>query len=289
MIFGCGYVGAAVARAARRAGARVEALTRNEAKALALRADGVETVVADLASDAWHERIAGGADYVLNAVSSGGGGLEGYRQSYLEGMRSVVRWATQQGAAGTMVYTSSTSVYPQSGGVVVDEAAPTGGNERAAVLLETEAVLKTAGRAACARWFVLRLAGIYGPGRHHLLTQVRTGEVAGHGEHRLNLAHRDDIAAAVLDCFAAAPALRDEVFNIADDRPTAKRDVADWLAGRLGLGAPRFTGEPAMGRRAVTPDRLIANGKAKARLGWQPAFPSFEAGYGAILSGLASR
>ena len=52
VIFGCGYVGSAVARAARAAGARVEALTRNPEKAAALRASGLaRVVVAELSAE----------------------------------------------------------------------------------------------------------------------------------------------------------------------------------------------------------------------------------------------
>ena len=124
VIVGCGYVGTAVAREACRAGLKVEALTRNPARAAELAALGAHPVVADLATDTWHGRLAPGADLVLNCVSSGGGGLDGYRRSYVEGMRSLLTWA-RRGPAGTIVYTSSTSVYPQDGGVMVDETAPT--------------------------------------------------------------------------------------------------------------------------------------------------------------------
>lgn len=284
VIFGCGYVGAEVARQAVARGLRVVALTRNEAKAAALRADGIETVVADLAGDAWHARIAGGADFVLNCVSSGGGGTEGYRRSYVEGMASVLAWARARGAAGTLIYTGSTSVYPQDGGVRVDENASTeGAAERANILLEAEALLRT-GTGACARWFVLRLAGIYGPERHHLIDQLRAGEVAGRGDHRLNLVHRDDIVSAVWALFGARPEVANEIFNVADDGAAPKAEIATWLAIRLGLPVPRFTGEPAVGRRMVTPDRVIANGKLKAAVGWRPRYPGFREGYEKILS-----
>ena len=205
VVFGAGYVGTMVARQAVARGLRVTALTRNADKARALAAAGIETIVADLADDGWHAQIAGGVDLVLNSVSSGGGGIEGYRQSYVVGMRSVLAWAARGGLAhtrgdggegrvgGTLVYTSSTSVYPQSGGARVDEDAPVGGGSATAdVLVEAENLLREAagldvGRvssprvfqqqgddtastfSSCGqRGFVLRLAGIYGPGRHHL-------------------------------------------------------------------------------------------------------------------------
>lgn len=283
VIFGCGYVGGVVAREAVARGLQVTALTRNAAKALLLREAGIEVVEADLATDAWHAQIAGGADFVLNSVSSGGGGTAGYRHSYVDGMASIVRWAQARGPAGTLVYTSSTSVYPADGGASVDESFPTGGAERPAMLVEAEDTLRRA-TGVCARWFILRLAGIYGPERTHLVHQVRTGEVSGRGEHHLNLAHRDDIAAAIWATFAAPPAISDEIFNVADPTPAPKAEVVAWLAQRLGLPLPRFTGEPAAGRRAVTPDRTISAAKLARTLGWRPRYPSYREGYETLLS-----
>lgn len=283
VIFGCGYLGTEVAARAHADGVLVTALTRNEAKAIALRATGIEAVVGDLATSAWHEQIQPEADLVLNCVSSGGGGVEGYRHSYVAGMASLLAWAARGRGVGTLVYTSSTSVYPQNGGIEVCEIDPTGGEERAHLLLEAENQLHTARRAA-QRWFILRLAGIYGPGRHHLLAQVRTGEVSGHGEHRLNLAHRDDCVSAIEACFAAPPMVADEILNVADDAPAPKAEVVNWLAARLGEPPPRFTGAPTGTRRSVTPDRVITNSKLKTLLGWRPRYPTFREGYESLLS-----
>lgn len=285
VIFGCGYVGSEVAREALARGVQVVALTRNKAKAQELRQAGVEVVVADLAGDEWHEQIGGGPDFVLNAVSSGGGGLDGYRRSYVEGMRSVMAWAAGRGSVGTFVYTSSTSVYPQGGGVSVDEDTPTAGaSERGRVLLEAEQLL-TGEPDACRRWFVLRLAGIYGPGRVNLIEQVRTGTVAGRGDHHLNLIHRDDVCAAIWAAFGARRGVASGIFNVADDDAAVKSEVAGWLARRLGVAPPVFSGVPMAGRNTVTPDRLIANDRIKRVLGWRPRFASFREGYENVLAG----
>lgn len=291
VVFGAGYVGGELARQALARGMQVTTLTRNAERAAALAALGAEAIVADLAGEAWHGRIAGGAEFVANCVSAGGGGLEGYRRSYVEGMASILAWARARGAAGTLVYTSSTSVYPQDGGVTVDETASTAGSgERAQLLLEAEAQLsapeKTDAPAnlPCQRWFILRLAGIYGPGRHHLLEQVRAGEMAGRGDYHLNLIHRDDVVAAMWAALGAPPVVANEIFNVADDGAALKGEITAWLATQIGRPAPRFTGEPAAGRRAVTPDRIIANTKLKTLLGWRPHYPGFREGYGEILT-----
>jgi nucleoside-diphosphate-sugar epimerase len=286
VIFGAGYVGGELARQALARGLQVTTLTRNAERAAALAVLGAEVIVADLEGEAWHGRIAGGAEFVANCVGAGGGGLAGYRRSYVEGMASILAWARARGEAGTLVYTGSTSVYPQDGGVTVDETASTeGAGERAQLLLEAERQLrapeKTGGLAnrPCQRWFILRLAGIYGPARYHLLKQVRAGKMAGRGDYHLNLIHRDDIVAAMWAAWGAPPEVANEIFNVADDGAALKGEVASWLAAQLGVRPPRFTGEPAPGRRTVTPDRIIANTKLKTLLGWRPRYPSFREGY----------
>lgn len=284
VVLGAGYVGGEVARRGAALGLRVGALTRNAERARELEASGVEAVVAELASGEWHARV-GAADFVVNCVSAGGGGVEGYRRSYVEGMRSVVAWLRGKGGgANGFVYTSSTSVYPQSGGVVVREEEPgarsqesggEGRDERARLLIEAERV--ALGGGAC----VLRLAGIYGPGRHALLDQVRAGApvLPGRADSRLNLIHRDDAAGAVWAALERGEDFRGEVFNVCDDEPCLRGEVAEWVARRLGVRAPAFSGVAARGGL----DRAISNEKIKTRTGWRPRFASFREGYEALL------
>lgn len=286
VIFGAGYIGSALARAAKAQGVRVTALTRNPVVADGLRAGGIETVVADLASEDWHDRVAADIGLAVNCVSSGGGGAEAYRHSYVGGMRSVLAWGRRLPKAGTLIYTGSTSVYPQDGGVRVGEEAsvvPAEGN--AAILLEAEAL--ALGFSATSK--VLRLAGLYGPGRHHLLDQLLTGaaELPGIGTHHLNLVHRDDVVEAILLALAAPAGTVDRIFNVADDGAAPKAEMVAWLAQRLGRPVPTFNGSAAQGRRRVTPDRIIANDRIKRALGWRPRFASFRDGYADLLDGVA--
>ncbi len=289
VIFGCGYVGTAVARAALAAGARVEALTRNPEKAIALRAMGLSQVVeAELAAPDWHGQVAGGPDLVVNCVSAGGG-PDGYRQSYVAGQRSILAWAAAgHDPVGTVVYTSSTSVYPQGEGAVVGESAPAnGGTPNGQIIRESEILLQQAPASAVSRHFVLRLAGIYGPGRHHLLDQLRMGTatLGGTGSHRLNLAHRDDIVAAILACLGAPAAVANEIFNVVDDAPATREDVVRWLAGQLSCSVPSFDGTTTIRRAgAPMPDRIISGVKIQRVLGWRPQYPDYRSGFDAILA-----
>lgn len=287
VVFGAGYVGGALARSARAAGWRVTALTRNAATAAELRAAGCATLEGELNSDAWWTapELAGGAARVAVTVAAGGGGVEGYHKSYVDGLRSVVRWGRQAAArgrwAGHLIYTSSTSVYPQGGGARVTEADAVGGPaETTQALIAAEEIARG--------WpglpTVLRLAGIYGPGRTFLIEQVRRGEASGYAEAHLNLIARDDIVAAC-EAVWSQGASASGTFNLADEGEATKGEVVAWLAQRLGVAAPVFSGVPAGGRRAITPDRIIDAARARAVLDWRPKRRSFREGYSEILAG----
>lgn len=288
VVFGAGYVGTAVVAEALRRGARVTALTRNPEKAARLAEAGARSVVADLADEAWHPEIEG-ADWVVNCVSSGGGGAAAYQRSYVEGMHSIAAWLRAAGGAQTFLYTSSTSVYPQSEGIVDEAVSTEAATGTGVILLKAEAGVKQAVEdRLCRRGRVLRLAGIYGPGRHHVLDQLRSGvrPLPGKGDHRLNLVYREDIVSAIFAALIAAEetaASAYEVFNVVDDRPVRKSELVEWLAARLGMVFPGFSGKAVPGRRADPPDRVVSNAKIRTQLGWTPRFADFRAGYEAIL------
>ncbi len=285
-VLGAGYVGGRLVRQAVGRGLRVTALTRNRSVADRLKdLGGVDVVCGLLEDDAWHSRIPPDQDLVVNCVGAGGGGLAGYRRSYLEGQESINRWLAG-GRVRVLIYTGSIGVYPQDDGSRVDETAPAGGHsEFADVLLEAERRVLEAGGPDLRR-FILRLAGIYGPGRHFLLDRLRAGEpIPGDPGAVMNAVHLDDICGAVWSAAAGARPGSDGVYNVVDDLPATRREVAGWLASRLGLPEPVF--DPSVsgprGRRARSRHRRIANEKIKATFGWTPRFPTYREGYTAIL------
>jgi nucleoside-diphosphate-sugar epimerase len=89
--------------------------------------------------------------WVVNCVSASGGGVEKYREVYLQGMRNLIEWL---GTAPPkkFVYTSSTSVYGQNDGSLVKENSSTEpAAETARILVETERVLLEAAREGMPR------------------------------------------------------------------------------------------------------------------------------------------
>ena len=295
IILGCGYLGRAVAAKARQSGWKVTALTRNPETADVLRSSlGIEVHVGDLAKSTWHDALDPTNASVLNCVSGGGGGVDGYARSYREGMQSLVAWA-QRGVPRTVVYTSSTSVYPDAGGDWVDEDGPNANSPRANILLEAEAVLERAvASGVLPSATVLRLAGIYGPGRHYLVDQVKAGSrvLPGGGDCFLNLIHRDDAADAIVKALEAGAA-GFRRFNLSDGHPATKATIVAWTAKQLGLPVPSFDPEKRSERQlrrsspfdAEPPNRRIANTRICDALSWQPVWTDFRAGYAELLKG----
>lgn len=290
IIFGCGYVGAALAKTLLQSGVRVGGLTRNAEKAAQLKSLGLsEVIIADLSDTAWHTELSGDYTAIVNCVSSAGGGLEGYRKSYVEGQRSILKWAHDR-TIQTYLYTGSTSVYPQDGGVDVDETADTAAAPPTGqVLCESERLLSNAADQFAA-WYVLRLAGIYGPGRHYLLDMIRSGEsvIAGSGDFYLNVIHRDDIVSAICTALMQPQPELSGIYNLADNQPATKTEMVTWLANKLNRPAPRFDptqiSSRLQRRGGRMPSRRILNRKFCTTFDWEPKYPDFRSGYNVLLN-----
>ena len=291
-IFGCGYIGSTLARLALNAGMSVAALTRHCKTAGFLRELGVNPVVeAELDSRIWHDKLNPRQDFVLNCVSSGGGGLAAYHKSYFNGQSSILKWANE-GKVDTFVFTSSTSVYPQFGGNWVDESfAHEEVSKKGKILLDTEHLLTT-NLGGIGRYFILRLAGIYGPGRHHLLDQLRKGsiKVEDYVNRYLNFIHRDDVCSAIYACFFAPKNIENQIFNVADNKPELKKNLLYWLGGEIEESSHTYPLLKTMKNQLietkmskVLPNRKISNKKIKSMLGWSLTYPTYKEGYQTIL------
>lgn len=278
-VLGCGYVGAEFARLARAAGHEVLGVVRSEASRDKLRTEGISAEAFDLQSGDW-SALPARFDAVVYAASTGGGGPEAYALAYDVGVKRALAWAKNVGAR-TFVFTSSTGVYRQDDGGVVDETSPVGGAPTADAILGGEQAVLAAGFAQAR---VLRFGGLYGPGRHHLVDQLRRGDnvIGGRVDHFINYLHRDDAASAILAAILGGPAGA-RVYNVSDGKPVTKAELAKWIAERLGQPAPTFDPHAPAGPRVAKggrtqPNRVIATALIWAELGWKPYFSDVFAG-----------
>ncbi len=287
LVVGCGYVGLPLALEFARLGHTVFGLRRSTGAQEILRQAGVTPLVADITQPDSLAKMPRDFDWVVNCVASGGGGVDEYRTLYLEGMRNLIEWLVPSRAneKPRVVYTSSTGVYGQNDGSLVDESSPTQpASETARVLVETEQVLLAAGRERSFPGMVLRAAGIYGPERGYLLKQFLRGEarIEGAGARTLNMIHRDDLIRAIIAALERGRG--GEIYNVTDDEPVSQVEFFQWLAAKLGQPLPPTIPEDAAAprKRGLT-NKRISNRKLKAELRFGFTFPDFRAGYSAEL------
>ena len=190
-----------------------------------------------------------------------------------------------------MLFVSSTAVYGDAGGGWVDESTtPAPGGFSGRILREAEELLYRRLRGTGITPVVLRLGGIYGPGRTRLIDQVRGGTaVIPAGSRFTNRIHRDDAAAAIVH-LCTMDAMPGPVYLGVDNEPAELGEVLRFLAAELGLPRAavgrrpeRGCGEPSRGGNKRCSNALLRG------TGFEFAYPSFREGYRAILAGIGVR
>jgi nucleoside-diphosphate-sugar epimerase len=284
LVAGAGWLGSALSRALAAGGHRVTALRRDPARAAALASPGVTPLALDLCGAGAVERLPRDLDAVVACQSAGADGPEAYRRAYLDATAALVEGLRRSGRPATLVYTGSTGVFGQRDGSDVDEeTAPAPASPTAEVLVEAERLVTGAGAGVPGlRAMVLRLSGLYGPGRNWPVERVRSGHIAiGPGDGTwLNLCHLDDAVAAVVAAVERGGGGR--VYHATDAEPVRRRDLATWVAGRLAIPPPRL---PDGARAPTLPDRRIHGERTRADLGLKLAHPTFREGLAIGLSG----
>ena len=288
LIVGCGYVGLPLGAELAKQGHEVFGLRRTTTAAAELKAVGLQPLIADITKPEELARLPRLYDWVVNTVSSTGGGVDEYRAVYLNGTRNLIEWLSAA-RAQKFLYTSSTSVYGQTDGSQVKETSPIEpASETSQILVETEKLLLTAVAERKFPTIILRVAGIYGPGRGHLFLQYLKNEakIAGKGERLINMIHRDDLVGIIGTALKSGRP--GEIYNAVDDEPVAQIHFFRWLSETLGKWMPPFAPEEqetAAGKRGLT-NKKVSNRKLKMELGYQFKYPTFRQGYTAEIQRL---
>jgi nucleoside-diphosphate-sugar epimerase len=223
------------------------------------------------------------ADTVLFAVGYDHGEGSGVLEVFVAGMQSALNALPAR--IGRFIYISSTGVYAQSQGEWVDESSPCQPQREAGrACLAAEQVL--ASHPLGSRAVVLRMAGLYGPGRIPNAEQIRRGQsIAAPARGFLNLIHVDDAAAVVLAAEERADPPR--LYLASDGHPIERHTYYEELARLLAGPAPEFApapGDSPAAMRAAS-NKRINNKRMVAELGVKLAYPSYREGLAAIAAG----
>ncbi|MBL9126010.1 MAG: SDR family oxidoreductase [Verrucomicrobiales bacterium] len=282
LIVGCGYLGSTLGTAWVAAGHHVAGIRRPGGDVSGMRRAGIEPWLADLAIRSDLDRLPDEWDWVVDCAAPSEGGEEAYRRVYREGARNLVdRFRSRPPKA--FLFTGSTGVYPQNDGSEVDETASThGAAPTGRILRETEEVfLRAVGDGFPA--VLLRISGIYGPGRNRVDAVLRgDAKMYGDGSRWMNMIHRDDLAGAVVA--ALERGRPGSLYNVSDGAPCTEREFYGWLGARLGKEVPSAAPDGDTGRRGrALANRRIRIEKIRQDLGWVPRYPDYRAGYEQVL------
>jgi len=285
-ILGCGFSGLAIAHACRAAGADVLGTRRSAAGLATLSARGVAALPLDGPPDAALVARLGITTHLICSVAPA-------RQPPLDDpMLALCRGLAAAGRLPSLRwigYLSTIGVYGDHGGARVDEDTPcTSEQPRSIVRREAELGWTELGAGIGCSVALLRLSGIYGPGRNAVRDAlagrarmlIKPGQV-------FNRIHVQDLACAAV---LAAEQCIDGVLNITDDEPAPPQDVIRYAHRLIGRDPPPAvdvdTAEISpMARSFYRENKRVDNARSRRRLGLRYAYPDYRTGLAALLDG----
>lgn len=276
-IFGLGYSGLEIAKLAKAQGWSVAGTCTTEEKARTLRAEGIDAHRFD-GTTALAPGSFGEATHVVCTVAPGAAGDPALRTC-----RALL------GRAGWLGYLSTTGVYGDHDGGWVDETmTPQPTQPRSRERLAAERGWGDLATESGAALHILRLPGIYGPGRS-TLDRVRAGtarRIDKPGQFFSRI-HVEDLAASAMKAMARSRGI--DAWNVADDLPAPNADVIAYACELLGRPVPptipwedAAPTMSAMARSFYTDSRRVKNDKLKRELGVVLRYPTYREGLKAI-------
>lgn len=269
-IFGAGYSGKAFGRANQK-GVPVLGTTRSPEKVEALRSAGIEPVLFDGAiTSAIEDALAKTTHLVVSvAPEEAGDPVLNAAGEMLRAKMPALEW---------IGYLSTVGVYGDHGGAWVDETSdcrPV--SKRSVMRVAAEREWLALGQEIGKPVAILRLSGIYGPGRNALVNlEDGTARRLVKKDQVFNRIHCDDIAGAL---WLLAQKNLGGIFNVTDDEPAPPQDVVTYAAGLMGVEAPpEIAFETAqlspMARSFYGENKRVANAAIKAA-GYGFRYPNY--------------
>jgi nucleoside-diphosphate-sugar epimerase len=268
LIAGCGYLGQAVAELFLGHGWEVEGWTKSADSAQPLSTKAYPVRAVDISEEDHVGIQAGNFNAVIHCASTRGGDVDSYRRVYRNGVRNLLkRFGSSQ-----VLFTSSTSVYAQNTGDLVTEESPAEPKHKTGKILREAEDLVVANHG-----IVIRLGGIYGPGRSALLKKFLSGNAIldPESDRFVNQIHRDDAAEAIQLLVNRQESVS-QIYNVVDDHPMLLSECYRWLAAELKRPLPPTGVSPTKRKRGGS-NKRVSNAKLRAS-GWIPRYPDFARG-----------
>ena len=279
LVLGCGDVGMRLLPLVR-ARFRVYAVTSNPERCAELRAAGAIPVIADLDQPATLRRLRGLVQHVVHLAPPQSEGTLDRRTRHLSAI-------LPDGAR--MVYVSTTGVYGDCGGALIDETRTVNPhNARARRRVDAERVLRAWAMRAGASVAIVRVPGIYARDRLPLKRLAQgTPALLAEDDVYTNHIHADDLACIV--ALALYRGLPGRIYHAVDDTQLKMGDYFDTVADAFGMARPPRVARVQLAA-SVSPmllsfmseSRRISNSRIKDELGMRLAYPEVAAALAAM-------
>ena len=278
-IIGCGDIGSRVARLAGEKGIPVSALVRPGKGAEKLMGLPVATVPGDLDDPASLGNLAAKGTLLFYFAPPPGGGETDPR------MRAFCAAIAPGEEPRKVIYVSTSGVYGDCGnGIVTEETPVNPQTSRARRRLDAETTLRKWGEERNIPVVILRVTGIYGPGRLPL-SYIESGQPVINEEEApyTNRIHADDLARICLA--AASRGEGGDIFNVSDGQTGTMTHYFNAVADLLGLPRPPQVSREEAGRLIsplmlsyMSESRRMDNSKMLEKLRVRLLYPTLEAG-----------
>lgn len=214
---------------------------------------------------------------VVLCLAPSGRTLAAYQQAYWQPAHEGLRWCQAVVPQAHVWLISSTSVYAQQQGEWVDEWAPAEPQRPTAQCIQqAEQVWLDSPQPVT----VLRLGGLYGPGREYLLRQAAQPTAIADAEPiYTNRIHVNDVAGALVHLLkrrhAGQPVA--PIYNVVDQDPAPLQAILPAIRAALGWPEPTEVAQLGRGSKRVSAQAL-------ANTGFIWRYPSWRDGYAEILA-----
>jgi len=279
IIIGCGDIGIRVARRWQKSTSKIIGVVRSEKSAEKLRQNNIQPIVADLDQPNKLPELSLKKSLVYYFAPPNRSGVQDDR------MRSFLAGITPENIPAQIIYISTSGVYGDCGSNWITEEQPVNpATDRSKRRVDAEVTLQNWAQNTSYAINILRVPGIYGPGRLPI-DRVRNGEPILRAEDApiSNRIHADDLAQAAEN--AAHFGKSGAIYNVSDGRPSTVTEYYNTLADMLGVPRPPvITREEA--RRTFSPTRMsflqesrrLDNTKMLRELRVELQYPSIQEG-----------
>ena len=218
------------------------------------------------------------ATTIVYSLAAGSFDEESYLNAYVHGLHNTIE-ASDFTHVKRLIFISSTAVYHQNDGSLVDELSPTLPQRfNGKIMLQAEKLALATGAGTA-----LRLSGIYGPGRLRLIDRVRNGQCSDEDSATWsNRIHSEDCAGVIAHLINQDTL--PEVVLGSDSLPATSVEVETFIAKQLGI--VKQYAAPAGNRPKRIAGSKRCNNQLLLSTGYHFIHPDYQSGYKELIASI---